>query len=105
MDGPDNAQSSNPEQNGPDAPEATAKKRKVPKKVYFAELERLQTELVKLQSWIKTKGLKIVVIFEGRVESLGAGRGIDGGIDVHARGEQHASEHDEYDQRQAKGHQ
>jgi polyphosphate kinase 2 len=35
-------------------------------KVYEKELERLQVELVKLQMWIKHKGLKIVVIFEGR---------------------------------------
>jgi len=35
-------------------------------KVYEAELARLQVELVKLQMWIKHKGLKIVVIFEGR---------------------------------------
>jgi len=34
--------------------------------VYLKELERLQVELVKLQMWIKHKGLKIVVIFEGR---------------------------------------
>ena len=33
---------------------------------YLAELFRLQTELVKLQAWVKHKGLKIVVIFEGR---------------------------------------
>jgi polyphosphate kinase 2 len=30
------------------------------------ELVKLQIELVKLQEWIKTKGLKVVVIFEGR---------------------------------------
>ena len=34
--------------------------------IYEKELERLQVELVKLQMWIKHKGLKIVVIFEGR---------------------------------------
>ena len=33
---------------------------------YLAELEKLQTELVKLQEWVKFKGLKVVVIFEGR---------------------------------------
>jgi polyphosphate kinase 2 len=33
---------------------------------YEKELERLQVELVKLQEWIKLKGLKVVVIFEGR---------------------------------------
>ena len=38
----------------------------VDKKVYTAELRRLQVELVKLQEWVRTKGLKVVVIFEGR---------------------------------------
>ncbi len=33
---------------------------------YEAELARLQIELVKMQEWIKVKGLKVVVIFEGR---------------------------------------
>jgi polyphosphate kinase len=33
---------------------------------YEKELSRLQIELVKLQEWIKYKGLKVVVIFEGR---------------------------------------
>jgi polyphosphate kinase 2 len=36
------------------------------KKIYEQELEKLQIELVHLQQWIKAKGLKIVVIFEGR---------------------------------------
>lgn len=36
------------------------------KEFYDAELERLQIELVKLQEWVKHKGLKVVVIFEGR---------------------------------------
>jgi len=40
--------------------------RKVKNKVYLAELEKLQIELVKLQEWIKERGLKVVVIFEGR---------------------------------------
>ncbi|HPF71760.1 MAG TPA: polyphosphate kinase 2, partial [Candidatus Krumholzibacteria bacterium] len=34
--------------------------------MYEAELARLQGELVKLQYWIKAKGLKVIVIFEGR---------------------------------------
>lgn len=33
---------------------------------YETELERLQSELVKLQEWIVARGLKVVVIFEGR---------------------------------------
>lgn len=39
---------------------------KLDKKFYEKELARLQIELVKLQEWIKHKGLRIVVIFEGR---------------------------------------
>jgi len=41
-------------------------RRKISNKVYEAELAKLQIELVKLQEWIKYKGLKVVVIFEGR---------------------------------------
>jgi polyphosphate kinase len=33
---------------------------------YFRELFRLQGELVKLQDWIVARGLKVVVVFEGR---------------------------------------
>jgi polyphosphate kinase 2 len=33
---------------------------------YFRELFRLQGELVKLQDWVVHKGLKVVVLFEGR---------------------------------------
>ena len=40
--------------------------RKLPKDVYEAELYRLQTELVKLQEWVKATGARIVVVFEGR---------------------------------------
>lgn len=40
--------------------------KKIPKKYYERELNRLQIELVKLQEWIKRKGLKVIVIFEGR---------------------------------------
>ena len=39
---------------------------KLNKEYYFDELERMQLELVRLQEWIKYKGLKVVVIFEGR---------------------------------------
>jgi len=33
---------------------------------YKKELAKLQVELVKLQEWIKARGLRVVVIFEGR---------------------------------------
>ncbi|MEE8147436.1 MAG: hypothetical protein V3T24_07535, partial [Longimicrobiales bacterium] len=38
----------------------------IKKKVYEEELARLHVELVKLQEWIKARGLRVVVIFEGR---------------------------------------
>ena len=40
--------------------------KKLKRKFYESELVKLQIELVKLQSWIKKEGLKVVVIFEGR---------------------------------------
>ena len=42
------------------------KRKKLDREFYEAELRKLQIELVKLQYWIKDKGLKVVVIFEGR---------------------------------------
>jgi polyphosphate kinase len=40
--------------------------------LYFRELLRLQSELVKLQDWVVHKRLKVVVLFEGR-DSAGKG--------------------------------
>lgn len=42
------------------------KRKKISNKKYEKELRRLHIELVKLQQWIKHKGMKVVVIFEGR---------------------------------------
>src|ERR1700746_1590966 len=39
---------------------------KLPKRVYEAELLRLQGELVKVQEWVRAEGARIVIIFEGR---------------------------------------
>ena len=39
---------------------------------YQKELRNLQVELVKLQEWVRTKGLRVAVLFEGRD---GAGKG------------------------------
>ena len=44
----------------------TAETPKIAKKVYEAELARLQLELVGLQDWVKAEGLKVVCLFEGR---------------------------------------
>jgi polyphosphate kinase 2 (PPK2 family) len=50
--------------NGTDFPHGS--KAAIDKKTYNKELRKLQIELVKLQHWIKEKGLRVVVIFEGR---------------------------------------
>ncbi|MDX3714728.1 polyphosphate kinase 2 [Streptomyces europaeiscabiei] len=38
----------------------------LPRKTYERELLRLQTELVKLQEWVRAEGVRPVVVFEGR---------------------------------------
>ncbi len=43
-----------------------SKNKKITREAYERELEKLQTELVELQEWIKHNSLKVVVIFEGR---------------------------------------
>jgi polyphosphate kinase 2 len=53
--------------NGREAPTEKLKARD-----YEKELERLHVELVKLQEWVKYKGLKVCIVFEGRD---GAGKG------------------------------
>jgi polyphosphate kinase 2 len=47
-------------------------KAKLNRKEYEKELVRLQAELCKLQDWVKHKGLRVIVVFEGRD---GAGKG------------------------------
>ena len=46
--------------------------RKLKRKDYEAELRKLHVELVKLQEWVRHKGGKVCIIFEGRD---GAGKG------------------------------
>jgi polyphosphate kinase 2 len=46
--------------------------KKMKRKQYEEELEKLQIELLKLQSWARDKGERIVIVFEGRD---GAGKG------------------------------
>ena len=49
--------------------------RTIDRGLYFRELLRLQGELVKLQDWVAHRGLKVVVLFEGR-DSAGKGGAI-----------------------------
>ncbi len=39
---------------------------KIKTKYYEAEIQKLWSELVKLQYWVKDQGLKVLIIFEGR---------------------------------------
>ena len=50
----------------------TAVKPELGNKEYLKELRKLQVELCRLQDWVKAKGLRIIVILEGRD---GAGKG------------------------------
>src|SRR6476659_9519027 len=47
-------------------------KSKLKRKAYEKALAKLQAELVNLQEWVKLKGLKVCIVFEGRD---GAGKG------------------------------
>jgi polyphosphate kinase 2 len=55
-----------------DKKEISGAPEKLKNKEYLQELKRLHVELVKLQEWVKSKGAKICVLFEGRD---GAGKG------------------------------
>lgn len=46
--------------------DAPVRQRELSKKFYEKELVRLQFELVKLQYWVQHKGLRVLIIFEGR---------------------------------------
>src|SRR5262249_15711139 len=55
-----------------EARETDAKEDKLSRKDYDRELKKLHVELVRLQEWVKKKGLKVCIVFEGRD---GAGKG------------------------------
>jgi polyphosphate kinase len=46
--------------------ETTQPNGKMKRKVYEKELHDLQVELCHLQEWVKVKGLRVIIIFEGR---------------------------------------
>jgi polyphosphate kinase len=64
-----------PEGDGSARTSAKPARRRLDVRVYERELLRLQTELVKLSAWVKGKGLKVVVLFEGR-DAAGKGGAI-----------------------------
>ncbi len=49
-----------------DHTESKKQHKRLDKKLYEDKLDELQVELVRLQEWVKHKGLKVVVVFEGR---------------------------------------
>ena len=56
-------------------PVALPAKPKLKRKAYLDELAKLSVELSKLQEWIRARGLKVVIVFEGR-DAAGKG-GVD----------------------------
>ncbi|MGL4617456.1 MAG: polyphosphate kinase 2, partial [Chroococcidiopsis sp.] len=58
-----------------DSAKENKSKKKLNDKFYDKEMARLQTELVKLQYWVKHQGLKVALIFEGR-DAAGKGGAI-----------------------------
>jgi polyphosphate kinase len=52
--------------------DANGEEKKLRRKKYEKELRRLQAKLCKLQEWVKYKGLRVIIVFEGRD---GAGKG------------------------------
>jgi polyphosphate kinase 2 (PPK2 family) len=44
----------------------SAESLKLKNKEYLEQLRLLHVELVKLQEWVKAKGIKICIVFEGR---------------------------------------
>lgn len=61
--------------NGPNEDQPVPKAEKLSTKQYDKTMANFQVELVKLQKWIQVKGLKVVVIFEGR-DAAGKGGAI-----------------------------
>src|SRR5271154_6729557 len=49
-----------------DKENASHEENSLKRKGYEKELRRLQAELCKLQAWVKHKGLRVIVVFEGR---------------------------------------
>lgn len=45
---------------------ANAAKSKLNRKIYEKELRKLQVQLCRLQDWVKHKGLRVIIVFEGR---------------------------------------
>jgi polyphosphate kinase 2 len=40
--------------------------KRMPRKDYEKELRKLQVQICHLQDWVKTKGLRVIIVFEGR---------------------------------------
>src|SRR6187551_1173323 len=46
--------------------QANDKNGRMKRKLYETELRKLQVQLCHLQEWVKTRGLKVIIVFEGR---------------------------------------
>jgi len=63
----DSKQTESDQKSGPDgARDASNKSENLSRKEFEKELEKLDAELVKLQFWVQKKGMRVVIVFEGR---------------------------------------
>jgi polyphosphate kinase 2 (PPK2 family) len=53
--------------------DAFQEEKSIKRKKYEKELRRLQADLCRLQDWVKYKGLRVIVVFDGR--DVGGGEG------------------------------
>ena len=51
-------------ENGHDGP------KRMKRKTYEAEMRKLQVKLCHLQEWVKKKGLRVIIAFEGQARAL-----------------------------------
>ena len=54
------------DQQGDDPERSSHNGERLKKKIYESELEKLQSQLVKMQYWIKETGFRMIILFEGR---------------------------------------
>src|SRR5436309_7744037 len=63
----DDAEPKKPKDDGePKKSKDDAEPKKLKNKVYLKEMRKLQEKLCYLQEWVKFKGLRVIIIFEGR---------------------------------------
>ena len=66
LDGSEHNSASSAEHDGDGLDRPSSNGVRLKKKIYESELEKLQSQLVKMQYWIKETGFRMIILFEGR---------------------------------------